>query len=234
MLGVVSRAHLHVEHTTQGVVVVGVEGRSKEVAVGNHVRVHTAHQSVTSIPHIVKVVGCKHLNALNAILHALGCITMNRESATASIARYTGKRHHQSGRVVVTTGESAGLFHREHHATGKYRRVNGGLLVYTGLNHHLLQLGAVLAQGNLQHYLLGSRNQDFLHHTGLVTNIVGLDGVTSALANLEGKVTIHIGHSGGILQLYNLYCSTNQRFARNGIFYSSTQGFGLHAHGSAK
>ena len=156
VLGVVAGAHLHVEHAAQGVGVVGVERRGEEVRVADDVGVQSAHQAVASIPHVVVMVGRKHLHALDAVLHTLRRITMNGQAAAVSLARHTGEGHHQTGGVVGTAGKARRLLHRQHHATREHGGVHRRLLVHTGFDDHFLQLCIVLAQGDVHHHFLGT------------------------------------------------------------------------------
>ena len=233
MLGVVTGSHLHVEHAAQGIRVVGVERRGKKVAVADDVSVQSAHQTEARVPHVVVVVGRKHLHTLYAVLHTLRGVAVDGQATAVSLTRHTGEGHHQSGRVVGTAGKSRGLLHREHHTARQHGGVHRRLLVHAGFHHHLCQLGAVLAQGNVYHHLFGTGNQNLLHHARLVTDVVGLDGIATASLQADEVVSVHIGHGSRIRQFHNPHRGTRQRFSRDSVFYCSAQGLRLHVHCAA-
>ena len=233
VLGVVTGSHLHVEHAAQGVRVVGVERRGKKVAVADDVRVQSTNQTETCVPHVVVVVGRKHLHTLYAVLHTLWGVAVDGQAAAVSFARHTGEGHHQSGRVVGTAGKSRGLLHREHHTARQHGGVHRRLLVHARLHHHLCQFGVVLTQFDVYHHLLGTGNQNLLHHARLVTDVVGLDGIATALTDVDAVIAVHIGHGSHILQLYDLHRRTNQRLAGDSVLHYSSQGLSLHVHCAA-
>ena len=94
-------SHLHVEHTAQGVVVVGIEGRHKEVGVADDVGVQRTDHAVTSTVEVGKVVGGEDLNALDAVLHELRGVAMHRDAVAVALTSHAGKGSDQSGGVVV-------------------------------------------------------------------------------------------------------------------------------------
>ena len=170
------------------------------------------------------MVGRKNLHALYAVLHALRGIAVNRETTAVCLARHTREGHHQTGWVVGTAGKTSGFLHRQHHAAGEHGGIHRRLLVHARLDDHLLQFHIVLAQGDVDDHLLGTGNEDFLHHAWLVSDVVGLDGVSATLTDGNLVVAVDVGYRCHVVQFRNPYCCANQRFARDGVFHCSAQG----------
>ena len=228
-LALLPGAHLHVEDAAERVGVVGVEGRGEEVGVADDVGVQRAHHAEARLVEVVVVVGRKHLDALDAVLHHLRRIAVDRHAVAVVTARDTREGRDQSRRVVEASCKAVGLLHREHHAAHQRRGVHRRLLVDARPHHHLRQLLAVLAQGDVDDVLLGAHDELFLHHARLVAHVAGLHGVAPGLSHVDAVVSVDVGHGGLAVLFCYLHRCPDERFAADGIGHRATQGLGAYS-----
>ena len=104
------------------------------------------------------MIGTIDLYTLQPPGETLRCITVDRDTVVVRTTSGSRKGSHQTRRITITTGISAGLFHTQHLRTDQCHLIDGLLLVDCGTNHHLAQINCILAKGKIHQHLLCSDN----------------------------------------------------------------------------